>query len=123
MPCFSALLFFATSLAAQNSQAVLQDALKVLGGTASFEVWKYDGTRLIQKNAIPAAKPGEGSLKTATAAWKYSINSLQQMKDGAIKFKVKFKLERGAESSAAVAVSFNIAGWSIQNYVLIPGAV
>jgi len=123
MPCFSALLFFATSLAAQNSQAVLQDALKVLGGTASFEVWKYDGTRLIQKNAIPAAKPGEGSLNTTTAAWKYRINSLQQMKDGAIKFKVKFKLERGAESSAAVAVSFNIAGWSIQNYVLIPGAV
>lgn len=42
-----------------------------------------------------AVKPGEGSLKTTTASWKYSITSLQQMKDGALKLNVRFKMEGG----------------------------
>jgi len=120
---FLVFLFCTATVTAQNNQKVINDALKLLSGTASFEVWKYDGTRLLQKNAIPAAKPGEGSLKTTTASWKYSITSLQQRKDGALKLNIKFKVEEGTEANAAVAVSFNFSGWSTQNYVLIPGVV
>lgn len=112
-----------SSLAAQNDRLILNDALKSLSGTASFEVWKYDGNNLKQKYAIPASKPGEGMLKTETAVWKYTISSLRQMKDGALQLDVKFKLEQGTENSASVAVNFNFSDWSTANYVLIPGVV
>lgn len=112
-----------SSITAQNNRIILNDALKSLSGAASFEVWKYDGNNLKQKYAIPASNTGEGTLKTETAVWKYTINSLRQMKDGALQLEVKFKLEQGTENSASVAVSFNFSDWSTDNYVLIPGVV
>lgn len=117
------LLFLYSSLTAQNNPIILNDALKGLSGMASFEVWKYDGNNLKEKLDIPASKPGEGMLKTGTAVWKYTINSLRQMKDGSLQLEVKFKLEQGMENSASVAVNFDFSDWSTGNYVLIPGVV
>ncbi len=117
------LLLLGNSLTAQNISTILTDKLKSLSGVISFEVLKYDGNSLKQKYAIAASEPGEGTLKTKTAVWKYTISSMSQMEDGALQFDAKFKLEQGMENSTSVAVSFNFSDWSTGNYVLIPGAV
>ncbi|MGF7230343.1 hypothetical protein [Arachidicoccus sp.] len=116
------LLSLGSWVIAQNNR-ITGNVLSSLSGIASFEVWRYNDNNLKQKLLIPASKPGEGRLKTATAIWQYTISSVQQMKDGALQFEVKFKLERGTEQSASVAVNFNFSDWSTGNYVLIPGVV
>ncbi|GAO42732.1 hypothetical protein FPE01S_01_17500 [Flavihumibacter petaseus NBRC 106054] len=87
----------------------------------SFEVWKYDGNKVKEKLAFAGGK--DGLLKTATANWKYRIASLRNTGDGALQLEIDFSVEKGEEKNAAVAISFGFADWSVDNYVLIPGAV
>ncbi len=116
-------LLFTTPLKAQNSKKLLNDVLKKVDGNVSFEIWKYEGNKLKQKQAIPAVRPGEGILKTGNEIWKYSIASLQQIKKDAIKLDVRFTLEKGDANAASAAVSFDFSGWKTENYTMIPGVV
>lgn len=117
------LLLISMLLTAQDYNAMLNNTLQALHGTASFEIWKYDGNKVKQKWVIPVSASGEGRLRTDSAVWRYNMRALRQLKDGALQLQVNFTLEEGAESSAAAAVNFNFSNWSTDNYVLIPGVV
>jgi len=116
-------LFVQVIAKAQDKKTILDGALKPLHGTATFEIWHYEGNTLRQKEVIGSVGDGSGELKSAGAVWRYDIVAAERTIDGSIKLNVKFRLEKGVAKEAAVAVSFHFSAWTKENDVMIPAAI
>jgi hypothetical protein len=108
--------------AAKDARAVadVNEFLKPLSGRLRpLHSW-YKGARLAGRGDFATNQSGEGH----GWLWKYSVRATTP--DGesdARDLKITFKLQQGAAKSAGVAVGFDFADWSADNYVLIPGSV
>jgi hypothetical protein len=97
--------------------------LRALQGSMTFQVWEYDSCAIRQKYTIPFAPPNTGLLQIAHATWKCDVSEKPANNDGSVVIEAKFRLEKGSMPSSAVAVTFDFAGWSTKNYVMIPAIV
>ena len=120
-------LFVAKISLAQKTNPVagndVNTAIKDLDGKVSFQIWQYDSSKISQKHSIPIAAGKSGSLQIENSTWKCDITESLPAKDGSIKIEAKFKLEKGSMRSSGVAVTFDFADWSTNNYVMIPAIV
>lgn len=91
----------------------------VPGGQMRPLVCWYDGSK------IAATRPfAGGALQAASARWTCDVR--QQAVPGdpaACDLAATFKLVDGLATAAGVAVAFDFAGWSTNNYVLVPAVV
>ena len=120
------LLTTKVSLAQQANTVVgnsLNNAIKELDGKLSFQVWQYDSSKTTQKHNIPIEAGKSGRLQIENSTWRCDITESLPSKDGSIKAEAKFKLVKGSLRSSGVAVTFDFAGWSTGNYVMIPAIV
>ena len=82
-------------------------------------VCRYDGSRL-----AGASEVTNGVLETTSARWTCDVHEQPVAGDPSARdLQVTFKLVGGAANSAGVAVAFDFADWSTNNYVLVPGVV
>jgi hypothetical protein len=87
-------------------------------GTRLLACW-YRGSKLAATRAFT-----NGALRTASSQWTCaSREEPVSGEPGARDLTVVFKLAEGAAKSAGVAVAFDFADWSTNNYVLIPASI
>lgn len=72
----------------------------------------YEGSKLVATRAF-----SQGGLRTASNRW------VCEVRDVASDFEVTFRLVEGTADSSGVAVAFDFAHWSRNNYVLVPAVV
>jgi hypothetical protein len=121
------LLFASKISSAQKTNPVavndINSVIKELDGKLSFQIWQYDSSIVRQKDIIPIVAGKSGSLQIENAIWKCDIEESLPSRDGSVKAEAKFKLEKGFMKSSGVAISFDFADWSTENYVMIPAIV
>jgi len=84
-----------------------------------FLVCRYDGSRLAASQVF-----SNGSLQTGSNRWTCDVREQPvNGEPGAGDLVATFKLAEGVGMSAGVAVAFDFANWSTNNYVLIPAVV
>ncbi len=102
----------------------VNNTLKELEGKLLLQVWQYNGTNcLLQKLSVPLAAGAQGRLKIGNSVWKCELKQNQPSNDGSVRAEARFTLEKGVLKNSAVAVTFDFAGWSTKNYVMIPAIV
>ncbi|MBK8880872.1 MAG: hypothetical protein IPN67_00370 [Bacteroidales bacterium] len=101
------------------STAVANDFIKNLRGNMQLVLCRYDGNRLLEKNIF-----SDNMLKMPSSRWKSNISIVTDPEDkDAIEFSVSFKITKGSEKSAGVAVAFDFDDWSLHNYVFAPAVL
>lgn len=73
---------------------------------------RYNGSKLAETQIF-----SHGVLRTPSSRWACEV------RDSAPELEVTFRLVEGAAESAGVAVAFDFANWSRNNYVLVPAVV
>jgi hypothetical protein len=87
-------------------------------GMRPLACW-YDGSKLAASRAFT-----NGALQTASTRWACDVKEQPVAGEpDARDLTATFTLAEGAAKSAGVAVAFDFAGWSTNNYVLIPASV
>jgi hypothetical protein len=82
-------------------------------------VCQYDGSKLAGTREVT-----KGVLETTTARWTCDVLEKPVAGDPSARdLQATFKLVGGAANAAGVAVAFDFANWSTNNYVLVPGVV
>ncbi len=97
----------------------LDQLLKPLGGSMRLIQCRYDGSKLLSSNSFC-----NGKFHAPGSTWnsELSCTSVAGEKD-AIDLTLTFKLTEGSAKSAGIAVAFDFANWSADNYVMIPASV
>ena len=106
-----------------ESWGITNSVLRGLRGQMTFQVCQYDSCALRQKYTIPFSGSRTGILQIAHSTWRCDISEGPVNNNGSVVVEAKFKLEKGSMTSSAVAVTFDFAGWSTKNYVMIPAIV
>ena len=76
------------------------------------------------RNWPPPGLLWAGEVRTPDTRWTSEIRTTPVAGEpGALDLAITFKLAEGMAKSAGVAVAFDFAGWSTNNYVLIPASV
>ena len=93
--------------------------LKQINGNIRLVLCKYDGNKLVQKNTFT-----DNTLKMPSSQWQSSIHQVNDTEEkDVIEFSVTFKITKGIEKSAGVAVAFDFDDWSLRNYVFAPAVL
>jgi hypothetical protein len=103
-----------------SSPAPEVDALlKPLRASLRLLACWYDGSQLAASRSFTGSE-----VSTPASKWNCAVR-LQPVADDkeAVDLNVTFKLREGAAMNAGVAVAFDFANWSTNNYVLVPAAV
>jgi hypothetical protein len=97
----------------------LDSFLNPLAGSTRWLVQSYDGPRLVASKAFAG-----GQLTSGSAHWTCHVKSAP-VKDtsDALDLELTFRLAEGTAHASGVAAAFDFAGWSPDNYLLIPGSV
>ncbi len=92
--------------------------LQLLGGHLKASVAKYNGTVMTEQYISSAQHPG------LPEGWQLQWNTTPVPgESSAMDVKATFTLVKGESKATAVSVSFDFAGWSRDNYVLVPAIV
>jgi lysophospholipase L1-like esterase len=90
-----------------------------LGGNLRLLACYYDGSRLAATRPFVG-----GQLRTPDARWTSQVRVTPVAgQPEALDLAITFKLAEGRAKSAGVAVAFDFADWSTNNYVLIPASI
>jgi hypothetical protein len=93
--------------------------LKQINGKMRLVICKYHGNKLVQKNTFAS-----DTLKMPASHWESSISQVNDPEEEeVIEYSVTFKITRGSEKSAGVAVAFDFNDWSLQDYVFAPAVL
>ncbi|MCX6877944.1 MAG: GDSL-type esterase/lipase family protein [Verrucomicrobia bacterium] len=93
--------------------------LEPLGGNLRLLACWYDGPKLAASRPFAA-----GELRTPSNRWTSEVRTTPVPNENdALDLAVTFKLAEGRNKSAGIAVAFDFAKWSANNYVLIPASV
>ncbi|MCL4484255.1 MAG: hypothetical protein M1445_16890 [Bacteroidetes bacterium] len=93
--------------------------LRSLNGSMRLLYCRYDGSKLVKSQSFK-----DYSLNLSGNRWHSSIKVRPVNEDKtAMDLDVQFRLDKGAERSAGVAVAFDFKNWSIENYVMLPASV
>lgn len=109
------------SWAAQNrvAAAEIADLLNSLRARMRLLACWYEGSKLAATRVFK-----NGALQTQKSAWQATLQSRTVPGEkGALDLDFSFRLTSGFVQSAGVAVAFDFAEWSTENYVLIPASV
>lgn len=97
----------------------LVEFLKPLKGDMRLLHCKYDGSKLRKNTRFKS-----NSLEIDGNRWKSAVKIMQVESDlTAIDLFVQFRLEKGEDKSAGVAIAFDFLDWSTENYVMLPASV
>jgi len=97
----------------------VEEVLKLVQGRMRLLCCWYEGSRLVAARAF-----ADGTLRTQNSRWTCQVRGKRpEGERGALGLTVTFTLEEGHAKSAGVAVAFDFAPWSTNNYVLIPASV
>ncbi|MFZ4456853.1 MAG: hypothetical protein ACOYOT_11605 [Bacteroidales bacterium] len=92
-----------------------------------FVVKNYDhslSNKLVGRSTAVSKGNQPSTITTQTALWEISTTSKSIVGEyKTVENTIVFRLTKGAEKSAAVAVEFQFADWDKANYVLMPAAV
>jgi len=95
------------------------DFLAPLEGSLRMLARRYEGSRLVDELPFD-----ENRLESEGCQWACKLSSTPVAKDRhALDLQCEFKLIEGSAASSGVAVAFDFADWSTDNYVMIPAAV
>ena len=109
----------AAPVSATPSTACAAALLKPLGGQMRLLGCWYNGAELAASRTF-----GNGVLDTAASRWTSEVSATPVGDEReALDLAITFKLAEGVAKSAGVAVAFDFANWSTDNYVLIPASV
>ena len=99
--------------------SAVNDFLRPLNGSIRLLGCRYNEAILTETGVIH-----NNGLKTATGKWEYTSDVTQaQGEKDALDLTLTFRHTGGDLTSAGVAVAFDFASWSPDNYVLIPASV
>jgi hypothetical protein len=102
-----------------STSRVVDDFLESLGGRMRLLGCWYDESRLAAARVFLS-----GRLQTQASRWDCDLGAARVVGDpDALDLTVTFALNDGTAESAGVAVAFDFADWSTNNYVLIPASV
>ncbi len=105
--------------AAEAPRAGVDALLEPLRGRLRLLACWYDGSKLAASRPFVA-----GEVRTPASRWTSSVRTTPVAgEDDALDLAVSFKLTDGTAKAAGVAVAFDFAEWSTNNYVLIPASV
>ncbi len=111
-----------TLLGGREADPALADVdalLKTISGSARLLACWYDGSHLAASRAF-----ANGELHSDAGKWACAIQTARVEGDAdARDIQLTFKLAEGYAKSAGVAVAFDFADWSADNYVLIPASI
>jgi len=63
-------------------------------------------------------------LTTKDSEWQCTITRIPgSIPNGGVEFNVSFRLVKGKMTSTGVAVAFDFADWSTDNYVMVPASI
>ncbi len=97
----------------------LNSFLASLGGTFRPLVCKYDQAKLVTLHAFRS-----NVIETESKNWLCNIKTDKIHYDSdALDVTVSFELSEGIAESSGIAVAFDFANWSTDNYVMIPASV
>jgi hypothetical protein len=97
----------------------IKTLLKPLSGDLRLLACWYDGPNLAA--SLPSVA---GEIRTPDTRWRCDVRTTPVAGEPeALDLAVTFKLTQGMAKSAGVAVAFDFADWSTDNYVLIPASV
>jgi hypothetical protein len=119
------MLFATKILLAQKTDtgSNADNVLKELQGSMTFQVWQYDSCKIKQRHTIPVVNSKTGVLQIANSTWKCDVVGSPVNKDGSVVVEATFKVAKGRMASSGAAITFDFAGWSTNNYVMIPAVV
>ena len=104
---------------AEGAGTGLGRLLEPLSGELRLLGCWYEGSKLAAARPFVA-----GALRTADTQWTSELRATPvASQPEALDLAITFKLAEGAAESAGVAVAFDFADWSTNNYVLIPASV
>jgi hypothetical protein len=99
--------------------AAVDTLLVPLGGELRLLACRYDGSKLIASQAFIA-----GELRTSHSRWTSRVRVTPVAAEPyALDLDITFTLVAGIANSAGIAVAFDFAGWSTNNYVLVPASI
>ena len=99
--------------------AAVNALLEPLGGEMRLLACRYDGSKLIASQPITA-----GELRTSDSRWTSRVRVTPVAGEpNAMDLDITFTLVEGIANSAGIAVAFDFAGWSTNNYVLVPASI
>ena len=105
--------------AADATKAPIAALLDPLGGSLRLLACWYEGAKLVTSQPVVA-----GELRAADSRWTSDIRTTPVPGDkDTLDLAITIKLTDGTAKSAGVAVAFDFADWSAENYVLIPASV
>jgi lysophospholipase L1-like esterase len=105
--------------AAAAPPGALDALLDPVAGKLRLLVCKYDGVKLAATRPFVA-----GEVQTPASRWTSSVQATPVAnEEGALDVAISVKLADGVAKAAGVAVAFDFANWSANNYVLVPAAV
>ncbi len=120
LPALKAALGPAPAPAAGPAPSAAARFLEPLGGVLRLLACWYDGSSLAASRSFLA----NGELRTPGSRWTSEVRATPVVGEpDALDLAVTFQLAEGAAAAAGVAVAFEFAGWSTNNYVLIPASV
>ncbi len=97
----------------------VNNLLRPLNGSLRVLGCRYDDALLVEAGVI-----GKNGMKTATGTWEYNLKTSQAKGEkGVLDLNFMFKHAGGDIASAGVAIAFDFASWSPDNYLLIPASV
>jgi hypothetical protein len=102
-----------------TTTAAVDELLRPLDAQVRLVGCWYDGSRLAATRAF-----ANGTLQTQGSQWSCELRrGAVTGETDAMDLTLTFALKKGAATSAGVAVAFDFAEWSENNYVLIPASV
>ena len=102
-----------------TTTAAASRVLQPLRGHMRMLACSYDGAQLTETQAFT-----NGVLRAKTSQWSCDVRSAPVKGDATgLDLELTFKVTEGASRSAGVAVAFDFADWSTNNYVLIPASI
>ncbi len=97
----------------------VDEFLHALYGQIRLLHCQYNGSTLAGKTSF-----SENQLRVDDTTWSCNVNAKPVKEDNqAMDINVTFKMEKGMENSAGVAVAFDFSNWSTDNYVMLPASV
>jgi lysophospholipase L1-like esterase len=108
-----------TEIQSSSISPEIDDFMGALNGQIRLLHCQYDGSKLVTKTTFSEK---ELNLNGNTWSCNMNINSVTGDKQ-AMDLNASFRMGKGTGKSVGVAVAFDFADWSAENYVLLPASV
>lgn len=97
----------------------VDEFLNSINGKIRLLRCQYNGSTLVNKKSF-----SENQLVVDNAVWSCNVIATPDKEDNqAMDLNITFKMDKGTNNLAGVAVAFDFTNWSTDNYVMLPASV